>query len=127
MGGVRGFPGVGYDNAAKFAAEGLPEAMAKVLAPLGVKILMMEAGPFGADWAGRALKAPKEAIGAAGPMLGSVAQEAISPRPEAFFAELQAVARSPSPAIFPRKKRRRVGVPRASHLEGERGGGIAKA
>jgi NAD(P)-dependent dehydrogenase (short-subunit alcohol dehydrogenase family) len=64
MGGVCGFPGIGYYNAAKFAVEGLSEAMSKELAPLGVKVLIVEPGPFRTDWAGRSLKTPKRAIDA---------------------------------------------------------------
>jgi NAD(P)-dependent dehydrogenase (short-subunit alcohol dehydrogenase family) len=62
MGGVCGFPGIGYYNATKFAVEGLSEAMARELAPLGVKVLIVEPGPFRTDWAGRSLKTPKNAI-----------------------------------------------------------------
>jgi NAD(P)-dependent dehydrogenase (short-subunit alcohol dehydrogenase family) len=130
MGGVCGFPGIGYYNATKFAVEGLSEAMAQELAPLGVKVLIVEPGPFRTDWAGRSLKTPKKAIDAyagtaiarrqgvqaysgaqAGdpvrgaraiiravelenpPLrlaLGSVAQDVISARTEAFLAELKA-------------------------------------
>jgi NAD(P)-dependent dehydrogenase (short-subunit alcohol dehydrogenase family) len=64
MGGVCGFPGIGYYNATKFAVEGLSEALAKELEPLGVKVLIVEPGPFRTDWAGRSLKTPKNAIGA---------------------------------------------------------------
>jgi NAD(P)-dependent dehydrogenase (short-subunit alcohol dehydrogenase family) len=64
MGGVCGFPGIGYYNATKFAVEGLSEAMAKELAPLGVKVLIVEPGPFRTDWAGRSLKVPKQPIDA---------------------------------------------------------------
>jgi NAD(P)-dependent dehydrogenase (short-subunit alcohol dehydrogenase family) len=64
MGGVCGFPGIGYYNATKFAVEGLSEALAKELAPLGVKVLIVEPGPFRTDWAGRSLKTPKNAIDA---------------------------------------------------------------
>jgi len=66
MGGVCGFPGIGYYNATKFAVEGLSEAMAKETAPLGVKVLIVEPGPFRTDWAGRSLKTPKNAIDAYG-------------------------------------------------------------
>jgi NAD(P)-dependent dehydrogenase (short-subunit alcohol dehydrogenase family) len=64
MGGVCGFPGIGYYNAAKFAVEGLSEALAREVAPLGVKVLIVEPGPFRTDWAGRSLKTPKNAIDA---------------------------------------------------------------
>ena len=62
MGGVVGFPGVGYYNATKFAVEGLSEALAKEVAPLGIKVLIVEPGPFRTDWAGRSLKTPKQPI-----------------------------------------------------------------
>lgn len=62
MGGVCGFPGIGYYNATKFAVEGLSEALAAEVAPLGVKVLIVEPGPFRTDWAGRSLKTPKTAI-----------------------------------------------------------------
>jgi NAD(P)-dependent dehydrogenase (short-subunit alcohol dehydrogenase family) len=132
MGGVVGFPGIGYYNAAKFAVEGLSEAMARELAPLGVKVLIVEPGPFRTNWAGASLKVPKNAIDAyaetaiarrkatqaysgtqAGDpargaaaivravesgnpplrlVLGSVAQDVITARTEAFAAELRAGA-----------------------------------
>lgn len=56
IGGFVGFPGVGYYNATKFAVEGLSEALAKEVAPLGIKVLVVEPGPFRTDWAGRSLK-----------------------------------------------------------------------
>jgi NAD(P)-dependent dehydrogenase (short-subunit alcohol dehydrogenase family) len=59
MGGVVGNAGVGYYNATKFAVEGLSEALSKEVAPLGIKVLIVEPGPFRTDWAGRSLKTPK--------------------------------------------------------------------
>jgi NAD(P)-dependent dehydrogenase (short-subunit alcohol dehydrogenase family) len=56
IGGLVGLPGVGYYNATKFAVEGLSEALAKEVAPLGIKVLVVEPGPFRTDWAGRSLK-----------------------------------------------------------------------
>ncbi len=55
IGGLVGFPGVGYYNATKFAVEGLSEALSKEVAPLGIKVLVVEPGPFRTDWAGRSL------------------------------------------------------------------------
>ncbi len=62
MGGLVGFPGIGYYNATKFAVEGLSEALAKECAPLGIRVSIVEPGPFRTDWAGRSLKTPKTAI-----------------------------------------------------------------
>ncbi|MDO8786770.1 MAG: oxidoreductase [Sulfuritalea sp.] len=62
MGGLVGFPGIGYYNATKFAVEGLSEALAKETVALGIKVTIVEPGPFRTDWAGRSLKIPKAAI-----------------------------------------------------------------
>jgi NAD(P)-dependent dehydrogenase (short-subunit alcohol dehydrogenase family) len=56
IGGLVGFPGVGYYNASKFAVEGFSEALAKEVEPLGIKVLIVEPGPFRTDWAGRSIK-----------------------------------------------------------------------
>jgi NAD(P)-dependent dehydrogenase (short-subunit alcohol dehydrogenase family) len=56
IGGLVGFPGVGYYNATKFAVEGLSESLAKEVAALGIRVLIVEPGPFRTDWAGRSLK-----------------------------------------------------------------------
>ena len=62
IGGLVGFPGTGYYNATKFAVEGLSEALAKEVAPLGIKVLIVEPGPFRTDWAGRSLKRSSQQI-----------------------------------------------------------------
>ena len=62
MGGLIGFPGIGYYNATKFAVEGLSEALAKEVEPLGIRVTIVEPGPFRTDWAGRSLKTPKAPI-----------------------------------------------------------------
>jgi NAD(P)-dependent dehydrogenase (short-subunit alcohol dehydrogenase family) len=62
IGGLVGFPGVGYYNASKFAVEGLSESLAKEVAPLGIKVLVVEPGPFRTDWAGRSLKKSSQHI-----------------------------------------------------------------
>ena len=62
MGGFIGFPGSGYYAATKFAVEGLSESLSKEVAPFGIKVLIVEPGPFRTDWAGRSLKTPKRPI-----------------------------------------------------------------
>ncbi|MBX3191970.1 MAG: SDR family NAD(P)-dependent oxidoreductase [Labilithrix sp.] len=53
VGGLTSFPSLGYYNASKFAVEGLSEALAKEVAPLGIKVMLVEPSGFRTDWAGR--------------------------------------------------------------------------
>jgi NAD(P)-dependent dehydrogenase (short-subunit alcohol dehydrogenase family) len=60
IGGIIAFPGVSFYHATKFAVEAVSESMSHELAPLGVKVLIVEPGPFRTDWAGRsANEAPR--------------------------------------------------------------------
>jgi NAD(P)-dependent dehydrogenase (short-subunit alcohol dehydrogenase family) len=60
--GCVGLPGVGYYNASKFAVEGMSEALSKEAAPLGIRVTIVEPGPFRTDFGGRSLKTPATAI-----------------------------------------------------------------
>lgn len=62
VGGLVGLTGVGYYNAAKFAVEGLSEALAKEVEPLGIKVVIVEPGPFRTDWAGRSMRLARTEI-----------------------------------------------------------------
>lgn len=62
MGGVRGAPSVGYYNATKFAVEGLSEALALEVAPLGIKVILVEPSGFRTDWAGRSANEARHTI-----------------------------------------------------------------
>ena len=53
IGGLCAYPALGFYNATKFAVEGLSEALAKEVAPLGIKVLLVEPSGFRTDWAGR--------------------------------------------------------------------------
>jgi NAD(P)-dependent dehydrogenase (short-subunit alcohol dehydrogenase family) len=64
MGGFIGFPGSGYYAATKFAVEGLSESLSKEVGPFGIKVIIVEPGPFRTDWAGRSLKTPRKPIDA---------------------------------------------------------------
>ncbi|QJD94867.1 oxidoreductase [Mucilaginibacter robiniae] len=53
IGGLVGFAATGFYHATKFAVEGLSESLSKEVGPLGIKVLLIEPGPFRTDWAGR--------------------------------------------------------------------------
>ena len=53
IGGLVAGPGIGYYNATKFAVEGISEALAAELAPLGIRVTIIEPGPFRTDFLGR--------------------------------------------------------------------------
>jgi NAD(P)-dependent dehydrogenase (short-subunit alcohol dehydrogenase family) len=53
IGGFRGFPGVGFYNATKFAVDGFSEALSKETAALGIKVSTVCPSGFRTDWAGR--------------------------------------------------------------------------
>lgn len=55
IGGLTAFPGVGIYNGSKFALEGISEALAKEVKPLGIKVTIIEPGAFRTDWAGRSM------------------------------------------------------------------------
>lgn len=52
VGGLRSFPALSWYNASKFAVEGLSEAIAQEVTPLGIRVVLVEPGPFATDWAG---------------------------------------------------------------------------
>ncbi len=62
IGGLVSFGATGYYHATKYAVEGLSESLAIEVAPLGIKVLIVEPGPFRTDWSGRSLKESKTVI-----------------------------------------------------------------
>lgn len=62
IGGLVGFPAVGFYNATKFAVDGLSESLAKETAALGIKVTIVAPGGFRTDWAGRSAKNSKIVI-----------------------------------------------------------------
>src|SRR5580704_9472336 len=52
IGGLVASPGMGYYNGTKFAVEGISEALAAEVAPLGIRVTIIEPGPFRTDFLG---------------------------------------------------------------------------
>jgi NAD(P)-dependent dehydrogenase (short-subunit alcohol dehydrogenase family) len=53
IGGLAASPGWGLYQSTKFAVEGLSEALAQEVAPLGIRVTIIEPGPFRTDFLGR--------------------------------------------------------------------------
>ena len=64
VGGLVGNPGSGYYAATKFGVVGYSEALSKEVGALGIKVTVVEPGPFRTDWAGRSLQASANPIAA---------------------------------------------------------------
>jgi NAD(P)-dependent dehydrogenase (short-subunit alcohol dehydrogenase family) len=62
IGGLIGLPGWGLYNATKFAVEGLSEALAAELEPLGIHVTIVEPGPFRTEFLGTSGKTAKDRI-----------------------------------------------------------------
>ena len=61
-GGIKAFAGFGIYNASKFALEGFSEAMAQEVAPLGIKVTIVQPGPFRTNFASSKLGEAEQEI-----------------------------------------------------------------
>lgn len=62
IGGFVSYTGAGIYNASKYALEGFSEAIAKEAGHLGIKVTMVEPGPFRTEWAGTSMKQTQRRI-----------------------------------------------------------------
>jgi len=62
IGGLVGFPAVGFYNATKFAVDGLSESLSKETEHLGIKVTVVAPSGFRTDWAGRSANNSKTVI-----------------------------------------------------------------
>jgi NAD(P)-dependent dehydrogenase (short-subunit alcohol dehydrogenase family) len=62
LAGLIGIPGVGLYSAAKHAVEGLSESLALELAPLGIRLILVEPGGFRTDFAGRSMTVVRQPL-----------------------------------------------------------------
>jgi NAD(P)-dependent dehydrogenase (short-subunit alcohol dehydrogenase family) len=56
IGGRRGSPGLGAYQSAKWAVEGFSEVLAREVAPLGIRVTIVEPGGIRTDWAGSSMR-----------------------------------------------------------------------
>jgi NAD(P)-dependent dehydrogenase (short-subunit alcohol dehydrogenase family) len=105
IGGLVASPGIGFYNATKFAVEGLSEALAAELAPLGIHVTIIEPGPFRTDFLGRSGVVAKDRIvdydGTAGNMRTYFAENNGKQRGDPLRAvhAMMQVVESPNPPL----------------------------
>ncbi|MHB6912688.1 oxidoreductase [Streptomyces sp. DB-54] len=56
LGGLAAFGATGYYHATKFAVEGLSESLAAEVAPLGIKVTLVEPAAFRTNWSGPSMR-----------------------------------------------------------------------
>jgi NAD(P)-dependent dehydrogenase (short-subunit alcohol dehydrogenase family) len=104
MGGRVGNPGVAVYQAAKFGLGGFSEALAKEVAPLGIRVTCVEPGGFRTDWAGDSMTYAPEVPGyetTVGPRVAMFQSGAFEPMgdPDKAAQVMIALVESPEPPV----------------------------
>lgn len=106
VGGFIGIPGFGAYNASKFAIEGLSEALAAEVKPLGIHVIIVEPGPFRTDFlADNSLQRAKRIIDDYSDTSGQVRQRTLerdghqAGNPEAAVKVIVQAASSKAPPL----------------------------
>ncbi|MFI6848668.1 oxidoreductase [Kitasatospora sp. NBC_00085] len=71
LGGLLGFGATGYYHATKFAVEGLSESLAAEVAPLGIKVTIVEPAAFRTNWPGPSMRQSATTIADYAPTAGT--------------------------------------------------------
>jgi short-subunit dehydrogenase len=70
IGGLCAFAATGYHHMTKFAVEAFSESLSIEAGPLGIRVAIVEPGPFRTDWAGRSIVESPRTIADDGPTAG---------------------------------------------------------
>ncbi|MGC4055899.1 MAG: oxidoreductase [Paludibaculum sp.] len=74
IGGRTSSPGLAAYQSAKWAVGGFSEVLAKEVAPLGIKVTVVEPGGFRTDWAGSSMTIPIPSVPNTTPSVGKYAE-----------------------------------------------------
>lgn len=101
MGGVIAFPTLGVYHASKWGLEGLSDALAREVAPLGIHVTLVEPGGYATDWGGRSAVHTEPLADYEGVRAGMAASMSAYPQgdPEATGTAILAVVDAPQPPL----------------------------
>ena len=101
IGGVNAFATIGLYHASKWALEGFSQSLAAEVAPLGIKVTIVEPAGYATDWSGPSAKtsAPIEAYSAAREARAKFRSAAVPGDPEASGPAILKVVDAEAPPL----------------------------
>jgi NAD(P)-dependent dehydrogenase (short-subunit alcohol dehydrogenase family) len=101
IGGVNAFPTIGLYHASKWGLEGFSQALAREVAPFGIKVTIVEPGGYATDWGGAsAIHAnANPAYDAARSAIASFRSDSVPGDPEATGAAILKVVDAQDPPL----------------------------